>query len=399
MLGLAALLLHVGCCGAEPPPALGEWSHAHNHSHCGPKPFPPPWPITQTTLAGCQAACAKEPSCHYVNFVASSFIPPAAVQSCAMYKTCDEVQCMPEQQHWWATWQFGRADSKPWQDNACDGPSPRPSPPPGPPPPPSPPVPPPTPPSPPPAPPVGGNWTAVNGGNGLSAYIDGSTGAYKVTVDGVPWLWSGLHAPAVFFGGVPAFAGLSDQGAGGVRLSWRGGSGWETHVLAGPVPGSIVFRQKWAEGVENTTAQFSRSAAGPLDGPVRVGPLLPGVAWTDDAGDSACCGTPKNKDGQPVGFLNYSVSQCAAACVAHFACNAFTVANVSTAEEPSCWLVSGAMGLKSSPDRMTARVQGGGHFSHGSELNRGVACGGGVDIREVRLTSTCSLATHFLTHL
>jgi hypothetical protein len=85
--------------------------------------------------------------------------------------------------------------------------------------------------------------------------------------------------------------------------------------------------------------------------------------------------------------------------VAHFACNAFTVANVSTAEEPSCWLVSGAMGLKSSPDRMTARVQGGGHFSHGSELNRGVACGGGVDIREVRLTSTCSLATHFLTHL
>ena len=63
---------------AAPPPPQGVWSHAHNHSHCG--PAPPQWPIVKSTLAQCQAFCTEEPTCHYINFVASSYTPSAGVR-------------------------------------------------------------------------------------------------------------------------------------------------------------------------------------------------------------------------------------------------------------------------------------------------------------------------------
>ena len=160
-LPAAALLLAAAVAQTEPPPPLnlGAWSHAHNHSLCG--PAAPQWPIvkSRSTLAQCKAACAKEPTCHYINFVASSYTPPAGVRACAMYTGCDSVQSMPQQRSWWATWQLGRAGSKLWKTDRCDAP-PGPPPTPGPPPPPPSPRPPPT--------PAGGNWSSVDAGNDLS---------------------------------------------------------------------------------------------------------------------------------------------------------------------------------------------------------------------------------------
>eukprot|EP01043_Picozoa_sp_COSAG02_P034822 COSAG02_NODE_2457_length_8810_cov_4.343933_7_plen_1170_part_00 len=396
MLAAAAAATAVAAAVALGVPPVPVWSPPHNHSHCG--PAPPQWPIVHSTLTACQAACEKLPACQYINFVASSYIPPSALQSCAMYSSCDSVQCMPQQAHWWATWQLDRgAASKPWKTNACDvppgpAPPPGPGPPPGPPVPPSPPPPPPppppyppapapSPPSPPPPPPEGGNWTVIDGGDGLSVLVDGTTGDYKATIDGVPWLWSGLNAPVTLFGAVPKFEGARKV-AGGLALAWDGVVSWETTVVAGPVPGSVIFRQVWPDGVSNTTAPYGMTEGAPLQGPLQVSPLEPGVAWISPEGGAMCCGTPMNKAMQPVGFVNYSASQCAAACVAHMECNAYTVANATVPEDPTCWLIAGAMGLKDDPKKMTARVTGGGHITHSNPLNRGQACGAGVDAHE-----------------
>ena len=48
----------------------------------------------------------------------------------------------------------------------------------------------------------------------------GDRGDYKATIDGVPWLWSGLNAPVTLFGAVPKFEGARKV-AGGLALAQR----------------------------------------------------------------------------------------------------------------------------------------------------------------------------------
>ena len=196
---------------------------------------------------------------------------------------------------------------------------------------------------------------AVDGGNGLEVAVDSSSGAYNVTVDGVPWLLSGAGTPATYFGRTPALRSATPTRDGGLAFGWgleaEQQLRWETAVLPGPVPGSLVFRQSWPAGIANTSVLWR-------DAQPRPSKCGSAVARTDQTGGRMCCGTPGRRGSAPAGFRNYTRAECCAACLAAASCNAFVMAEAETPSDPTCWLISGATSSRSRPDRDLTMIPG-----------------------------------------
>ena len=156
----------------------------------------------------------------------------------------------------------------------------------------------------------------LDAGAGLTASIDPVSGGTNISIDGVPWLLSG-SAAATFLGVPPRLLHIEplvDATAPVVGFSMRwaaAASGaplpWETSVRAGPVPGSLVFRQSWTE------AYTRPPSPSPPDTPPVGAPTCGAfLEHTDQNGGRMCCGTP-NATGHAPGVFAITAGRRAAA--------------------------------------------------------------------------------------
>ena len=152
----------------------------------------------------------------------------------------------------------------------------------------------------------------VDGGAGLIAEVVAHTNAVNVTVDGTAWLLAaGGAGSATWFGAQPHGTGASPLPGGGLALRWAGSAApFQTEILPGPRPGSLIFRQTFTEAIPDTAALWNPPPAPPPSG--SCGTVTEG---SDQSGGHECCGTPV--DVKPNGFRGYSPAQCCAACIAN----------------------------------------------------------------------------------
>jgi hypothetical protein len=207
------------------------------------------------------------------------------------------------------------------------------------------------------------SWGAsvrVDGGGGLVAEVDENTNGVNISVDGSAWLLA-KGSSATWFGVQPHANGTSALDGGGLSLHWAGPNAlFKTDVLPGPRPGSLTFRQTFTSGIPDTAALWSPS---PPPRPGSCGAMLEGH---DQTGGHECCGTPV--DIEPNGFRGYTAEQCCAACMANATCNAFIVANASSLDEPTCWLIADAKSTRLRPGKAVSFIagRGGGRGSTGT---------------------------------
>eukprot|EP01051_Picozoa_sp_SAG22_P000327 SAG22_NODE_7_length_40155_cov_25.241356_40_plen_384_part_00 len=212
-------------------------------------------------------------------------------------------------------------------------------------------------------------------GNGLAVSMSPGDRSLtlNVTLDGTPWLRSPLFGMATYFGAHPVPAAVQPiRPGGGWNITWKLPSSgrplpWTTSVMAGPVAGSVVFRQTFSQGIARTAAEWPAPAPPPGPGPSC--PRL--VPNTDQVGGAMCCGTPNRTGSESsAGFrCTAAAEECAARCCDQCHrdphCDAYVTENGTAAaaandDDPSlCWLIAGAgSGGRGRPGRNLGRIPG-----------------------------------------